>query len=173
MKSRRLVGPCVVALPRFSKPFRGLEFRSDSLPRGQTPRLVTLVVPSRPRYHPRMSFSFRPLLVVLLVASFGVTDVRAQGGAGKRPPPKAEQAESDLTGSVRRVERQTGGEVLRVEPMQRDGREVYRLKVLTSDGRVRVMQDDPQQRREESPQQGRKGKPKSGSEDSNGDSPSY
>ena len=27
--------------------------------------------------------------------------------------------------------------------MQRDGREVYRLKVLTSDGRVRVMQEDP------------------------------
>jgi hypothetical protein len=44
---------------------------------------------------------------------------------------------------VRRVERQTGGEVLRAEPMQRDGREVYRLKVLTSDGRVRVVQDDP------------------------------
>ena len=43
----------------------------------------------------------------------------------------------------RRVERQTGGEVLRAEPMQRDGREVYRLKVLTSDGRVRVMQEDP------------------------------
>jgi hypothetical protein len=35
------------------------------------------------------------------------------------------------------------GEVLRAEPMQRDGREVYRLKVLTSDGRVRVMQEDP------------------------------
>jgi len=45
--------------------------------------------------------------------------------------------------SVRRVERQTGGEVLRAEPMQRDGREVYRLKVLTADGHVRVLQDDP------------------------------
>ncbi len=48
-----------------------------------------------------------------------------------------------LPDSVRRVERQTGGEVLRAEPMQRDGREVYRLKVLTADGRVRVVQDDP------------------------------
>ena len=35
-----------------------------------------------------------------------------------------------------RAERQTGGEVLRAESMQRDGREVYRLKVLTPDGRV-------------------------------------
>ena len=75
--------------------------------------------------------------------------------AQSTPPPHApprhgaqqQQSESSedvgLRDSVRRVERQTGGEVLRAEPMQRDGREVYRLKVLTSDGRVRVVQDDP------------------------------
>lgn len=60
-----------------------------------------------------------------------------------REPAPAEQEKGSLPDSVRRVERQTGGEVLRAEPMQRDGREVYRLKVLTSDGRVRVMQEDP------------------------------
>lgn len=67
-----------------------------------------------------------------------------------------EQAQRDqdsqrggLPASVRRVERQTGGEVLRAEPMQRDGREVYRLKVLTADGRVRVVQDDPDRPRSE------------------------
>ena len=58
-------------------------------------------------------------------------------------PPAAKGSRGSLPESVRRVERQTGGEVLRAEPMQRDGREVYRLKVLTSDGRVRVMQEDP------------------------------
>lgn len=58
-------------------------------------------------------------------------------------PPAAKGSRGSLPDSVRRVERQTGGEVLRAEPMQRDGREVYRLKVLTSDGRVRVMQEDP------------------------------
>jgi hypothetical protein len=63
------------------------------------------------------------------------------------PPEQGAQENSQLPESVRRVEQQTGGEVLRAEPMQHDGREVYRLKVLTSDGRVRVMQDDPQQRR--------------------------
>ena len=61
--------------------------------------------------------------------------------ANNQPPAKANRA--TLPDTVRRVERQTGGEVLRAEPMQRDGREVYRLKVLTSDGRVRVVQDDP------------------------------
>lgn len=74
---------------------------------------------------------------------FGTGAVWAQN-----PPPKParepERSEKDtLPESVRRVERQTGGQVLRAEPMQRDGQEVYRLKVLTSDGRVRVMQEDP------------------------------
>ena len=53
------------------------------------------------------------------------------------------QAPTALPDSVRRVERTTGGEVLRAEPMQRDGREVYRMKVLTADGRIRVVQEDP------------------------------
>jgi hypothetical protein len=72
----------------------------------------------------------------------------------QKPPPKPapeparqerdrSQDRGSLPDSVRRVERQTGGEVLRAEPMQRDGREVYRLKVLTADGRVRVLQEDP------------------------------
>jgi hypothetical protein len=79
-----------------------------------------------------------------------------------------EQAQRDqdsqrggLPASVRRVERQTGGEVLRAEPMQRDGREVYRLKVLTADGRVRVVQDDPDRPRSEASEErpaGRKGR---------------
>ena len=56
---------------------------------------------------------------------------------------------SELPESVLRAERQTGGEVLRAESMQRDGREVYRLKVLTPDGRVRIMRDDPHERRRE------------------------
>jgi hypothetical protein len=58
-----------------------------------------------------------------------------------------EPRRSELPESVLRAERQTGGEVLRAERMQRDGREVYRLKVLTPDGRVRIMRDDPRERR--------------------------
>jgi hypothetical protein len=88
-----------------------------------------------------MNGIFRPL--VLLVAIIGAGNAMAQ----KRPP-RADATRADATpaDSVRRAERQAGGEVIRAEPMQRDGREVYRLKVLTADGRVRVVQDDPQAR---------------------------
>jgi len=81
------------------------------------------------------------LAVVLVVPA---TAVRAQADA----PPR-EERRSELPESVLRAERQTGGQVLRAESMQRDGREVYRLKVLTPDGRVRIMRDDPRERRRE------------------------
>ena len=89
------------------------------------------------------------LLLLLLAGSAGVW---AQTPP-TNPPPEQTRGEkrTALPDSVRRVERETGGEVLRAEPMQRDGREVYRLKVLTADGRVRVMQDDPDARRDDSP----------------------
>jgi hypothetical protein len=76
--------------------------------------------------------------LVLLVAVLGAGSAMAE----KRTAPP----DSALPDSVRRAERQAGGEVIRAEPMQRDGREVYRIKVLTADGRVRVVQDDPQAR---------------------------
>lgn len=94
----------------------------------------------------------RPLPgVVALLALVLATGAWAQSSSRQPSPPEPEPAPAPAQGSrlpdsVRRVEQQTGGEVLRAEPMRRDGREVYRLKVLTSDGRVRVMQDDPQQR---------------------------
>jgi hypothetical protein len=53
-----------------------------------------------------------------------------------------------LPESVRRVERETGGKVLQVRPIQRGDREIYRMKVLTPDGRVRVVQDDPRHPRD-------------------------
>ena len=76
-------------------------------------------------------------LLVLLIAVAGA-------GTAWAEKPATRNSDSALPDSVRRVERQTGGEVIRAEPMQRDGREVYRMKVLTRDGRVRVVQDDPQ-----------------------------
>ena len=87
-------------------------------------------------------------LIVLSATWMASTDVRAQSGPPVGAPmPTAER--SELPESVLRAERQTGGEVLRAERMQRDGREVYRLKVLTPDGRVRIMRDDPRERRRE------------------------
>lgn len=55
---------------------------------------------------------------------------------------------SRLPESVARVERETGGKVLQVKPIQRGDREIYRMKVLTPEGRVKVMQDDPRHPRE-------------------------
>ena len=116
-----------------------------------------------------MSPTSRPLLFLLLIGLAAVSGsaFAQQAGNGHqdghRGKGQAEQGDGNLPASVRRVERQTGGEVLRAEPMQRDGREVYRVKVLTSDGRVRVIQDDPQQRRSDDPPANgrRRGKPPS------------
>lgn len=44
--------------------------------------------------------------------------------------------------SVSRAERETGGKVLRAEHVRRGDRDIYRLKVLTPEGRVRVVQDE-------------------------------
>jgi len=128
-----------------------------------------------------MSPTFRPPLFLLLIGLAAVSGAafaqqagndHPEGTAGKGQP---EHGDGNLAASVRLGERQTGGEVLRAEPMQRDGREVYRVKVLTSDGRVRVIQDDPQQRRNDDPPANgrRRGKPPSenggGGEDGDGE----
>jgi hypothetical protein len=49
----------------------------------------------------------------------------------------------ELPESVSRIERETGARVLSAQRSQRGGREMNRIKVLTPQGRVRVMWDDP------------------------------
>lgn len=101
-----------------------------------------------------MFCALRPLTCLILLAT--LPGLAAAGDRGRGPAPVQQapmpqdqisrdvrQAPTALPDSVRRVERTTGGEVLRAEPMQRDGREVYRMKVLTADGRIRVVQEDP------------------------------
>lgn len=62
-----------------------------------------------------------------------------------------ERPHARLPESVRRIERETGGKVLQVRPIQRGDREIYRMKVLTPDGRVKIVQDDPKRPREREP----------------------
>lgn len=93
-----------------------------------------------------MRYFFAPAVFmysILLMASASADPAKA---VPDNERPRA-QLKSSLTDSVRRVERQTGGEVLSAEPSQQGGRQVNRVKVLTNDGRVRVMQVDPQQNR--------------------------
>ena len=54
---------------------------------------------------------------------------------------------TDLPEAVARVENETGGKVLQVRPIQRGDREVYRMKVLTPEGRVKIVHDDPKRAR--------------------------
>lgn len=53
---------------------------------------------------------------------------------------------SSLSDAVRRVERDTRGEVLSAERVQYDGRDMHRVKVVDDRGRVRVFMQDPQRR---------------------------
>ena len=74
--------------------------------------------------------ALRPLLLLVAVAAVAAP-VHAE---------EARQRRLEAAERIREVERD-GGRVLQAERMQRGGREVYRYKVLTPDGRVRVMHD--------------------------------
>jgi hypothetical protein len=63
--------------------------------------------------------------------------------------PVSAKDRGSLPESVRKAERQ--GSVLSAEPVQQDGRQVNRVKVLTNDGRVRVMEMDAEPRRQNKP----------------------
>ncbi len=53
---------------------------------------------------------------------------------------------SSLSDAVRRIERNTRGEVLSAERVQYDGRDMHRVKVVDDAGRVRVFMQDPSRR---------------------------
>lgn len=61
-------------------------------------------------------------------------------GRGRGPSHGEREVLSD---AVRRVERRTGGQVLSAEVVPYDGRDISRIKVVDSSGRVRVYLDDP------------------------------
>ncbi|QOW22332.1 PepSY domain-containing protein [Novilysobacter avium] len=60
----------------------------------------------------------------------------------------------ELSDAVRRVERRTGGQVLSAERVPYDGRDVSRVKIVDSSGRVRVYVDDPARGGNEPPSRG-------------------
>ena len=110
-----------------------------------------------------MSLLCRPLLLAVLVALTGGAAGLASAQSAPPPPPNPQvrshqdqdpsrgqndrvRRRSELSDSVRRVERETRGQVLSAERLQYDGRELNRVKVVDDKGRVRVYVDDPAQR---------------------------
>ena len=63
----------------------------------------------------------------------------------ERRAERREQARDALSDSIRRIERNTRGQVLSAERVPYDGRSVNRIKVVDDRGRVRIYMDDPQQ----------------------------
>lgn len=110
----------------------------------------------------------RSAALVLLVASataWSGVAAQQQGGRGGQAPEAArdvQRPESSrhprgadhraLSDAVRRVERRTGGQVLSAERVPFDGRDVNRIKVVDSGGRVRIYMDDPSSSRPLRPQ---------------------
>ena len=66
------------------------------------------------------------------------------GDRGSRD--RRQDSRSTLSDAVRRVERDTRGEVLSAERVQYDGRDMHRVKVVDDQGRVRVFMQDARRR---------------------------
>jgi hypothetical protein len=106
-----------------------------------------------------MPISPNPVAALILLAGAlavsGSVAAQQGGGGGKDrgPPARVERAQPvrhdrgddqrALSDAVRRIERRTGGQVLSAERVPFDGRDVNRVKVVDSSGRVRVYMDDP------------------------------
>lgn len=93
---------------------------------------------------------FRSVLSLSLVVALSVASavVWAQSGPQEDPPsqrqdsPPPKPSRASLSDSVRRAQRETGGQVLGAERVQFDGREINRVKVMDDRGRVRYMDMD-------------------------------
>lgn len=99
-----------------------------------------------------MKKSFVPAIAGSLLVLLAMGGAQAQGrGQGReqgeqRGSHERTEDRRALSDSVRRVERRTGGQVLSAERVPYDGRDVNRVKVVDSSGRVRIYMDDPQSR---------------------------
>ena len=91
---------------------------------------------------------------VLLMASSLAMAQQAQPAPPRDREPERELQQAprvSLSDAVRRVERNTRGEVLSAERIQFDGRYMHRVKVVDDQGRVRVFMQDPVRRDRPSP----------------------
>ncbi|RYG13344.1 MAG: hypothetical protein EON92_05765 [Burkholderiales bacterium] len=102
-----------------------------------------------------MRFASLVLSTSLITAALVGLPVAAWAQSGPEDQPRPEpQARTmlpprnpeSLSDSVRRAQRESGGQILGAERVQYDGREINRVKVMDNSGRVRYMDSDPQRR---------------------------
>ena len=104
------------------------------------------------RFIPRFLLSICASLALSGVAAGSAWAQSTQEPPRADPPPPPRQNmmpqrnPASLSDSVRRAQRETGGQILGAERVQYDGREINRVKVMDDRGRVRYMDDDPQRR---------------------------
>lgn len=94
-----------------------------------------------------MRFKLAIPCLILMLPMAGFAQGRPPSAEPRLPtrggPAFASSAGQGMPDAVRRVERQTGGQVLNVESMRFQGREIHRVKVLEPGGRIRIIVDDP------------------------------
>ena len=113
------------------------------------------------QFMPRAAEPLQKLLAVAILAALPAASAWAQqppADHGRNHGPPGQQAgqhgrperrdnpaqgRRSLSDAVRRVERDTRGEVLSAERVQYDGRDMHRVKVVDDRGRVRVFMQDP------------------------------
>ncbi|MEW6354190.1 MAG: hypothetical protein AB1469_07855 [Pseudomonadota bacterium] len=81
------------------------------------------------------------LALCILCMVFSV-QAKPRGEEDHKERGHAARGERSLDETVSRVRRETRGRVLSADTEQRDGESVHRIKVLTPDGRVRVLTVD-------------------------------
>ncbi|MDX1594846.1 MAG: hypothetical protein R3298_11395 [Gammaproteobacteria bacterium] len=89
-----------------------------------------------------MTHALPPLLLcaaLLLVSPFGVAAPDAVVGVPLLAQAEKREADNGRQRAAERAAAMTGGKVLAAEPATVDDRPVYRVKVLTPDGRVSVV----------------------------------
>jgi hypothetical protein len=87
--------------------------------------------------------TLRSAFVALVIATGGLASTAAAQGPAA---PRGHDHRRALADSVRRIERETRGEVLSAERVPFDGRDVNRVKFVDASGRVRIYMDDPHAR---------------------------
>jgi hypothetical protein len=98
------------------------------------------------------SLSLPAIAIAAMLPALPVVAGPQSNGNARSPRQDSDQNDhSRLSDAVRRVERDTRGEVLSAERIQYDGRDMHRVKVVDNQGRVRVFMQEPRHEANERP----------------------